>query len=73
MSDKTDNPPAFPWLSDKHAVNMTLRDWFAGQAAAACLVNATGITEDVARKEFPSVARLSYMLADAMLVERAKP
>jgi hypothetical protein len=52
---------------------MTLRDWFAGQAAAACLVNATGITEDVAGKEFPLVARFSYMLADAMLAERAKP
>ena len=79
MSDKQDNPPAFPRSGEGFGnpnydtPGMTLRDWFAGQAAAACLVNATGITEDVAGKEFPLVARFSYMLADAMLAERAKP
>jgi hypothetical protein len=68
-----ENPPAFPTsATDDVYDGMSLRDWFAGQCAAAALVNATGVSEEVASEVFPLVARLSYLMADAMLAERRK-
>lgn len=76
-----DGGPAFPKPHDPYpntqgttrsssASGMSLRDWFAGQVAAAAIVNATGVTDDVADEAFPLVARLSYKMADAMLKAR---
>lgn len=45
MSDKPENPPAFPRTGEGFgnelydAPGMTLRDWFAGQALAGFLAN----------------------------------
>lgn len=74
-----ENPAAFPsvCLSDPgHPASvpgMTLRDHFAGQALMGNLANdldgPAGKMEDIA-KHF---ARMSYLYADAMLAERAKP
>lgn len=80
MSNIEDGGPAFPHdnqeLGDRHRVaqpGMSLRDWFAGQCAAAALVNARGIDEATADMAFPLVARLSYKMADALLASRSEP
>lgn len=51
---------------------MSLRDWFAGQAAAAIIggICAQGRSTDSERA--PLVARSAYLLADAMLAARGK-
>lgn len=54
---------------------MSLRDWFAGMAMQGIFKTAEAMTEggfksgeDIAK----GVAGLAYMIADAMIVERAK-
>ena len=68
----TDNPPAFPNTGNRFdgriAEGMTLRDWFAGQALAGLYASETDDTE----YEAAYAARRSYVIADAMLAERAK-
>lgn len=75
MSNPKDGGPAFPVAPDDlvGSKGMSLRDWFAGRVAAAAMVNARGITEDVADEAFPTLARISYKLADAMLAARGQP
>lgn len=46
---------------------MTLRDWFAGQALAS--FNHTGWPDSA---DAPEMARRAFVIADAMLAERAK-
>jgi hypothetical protein len=87
MSKKPSGGPAFPCLDDceyesGHALylsaeGMSLRDWFAGQAAEAFVsLYAYGSTDSQPQTNPAScaaeVARLSYQLADAMLAEREK-
>lgn len=50
---------------DVVVVAMSLRDWFAGQALAICVVEARreGATDE-------RIAQACYVLADAMLKER---
>ena len=74
---KEENPPAFPFQAsngDRMCVpeyGMTLRDWFAGRAVSVILER--GFTADVEAPDMAAfAARLSYNLADAMLVERSK-
>ena len=75
-----DGGPAFP-VPDSHHANgqvqygangMTLRDWFAGQALGAMLVNSKAKSES----EVPSMLQLAgsfaYIAADAMLAAREK-
>ncbi len=69
MLDKPENPPAFPMALmpgfDIAEPGMSLRDWFAGQFAAA----------EVARGNdclFSDYAHNAYALADAMLAERER-
>lgn len=83
MTDKPENPPAFP-QSDTIYGGMTLRDWFAGQALAGWMAgygpqSDHPCTLDDIRREngehsqiAQNIARCSYQLADAMLAERRK-
>ena len=67
MSDKPDNPPAFPACNEANVNNtmgMTLRDYFAGKAITICL-------KDFA-ESYSEWAGEAYALADAMLAERVK-
>jgi len=67
--EKKDGGPAFPVrdLKDPNqADGMTLRDYFAGCALAGMLASGMNIHE--ARL----TSKMSYLHADAMLVERAK-
>jgi hypothetical protein len=68
VSDKPENPPAFPRTDDAWwggEQGMTLRDYFAGQALVGALIN--NFWDDAER-----MASRSYQLADAMLKERSK-
>ena len=79
MSAANDGGPAFPEVrieqrGDSRYVQpskvlvpgMSLRDWFAGQIAAAIMVKG-------ARAGLKEIASDAYDIADAMLAERAKP
>lgn len=75
MTDKPENPSAFPVQEDDRLVGeygMTLRDYFAGQALAGLISMAT--VDDIATLDTPSedFAEAAYGQADAMLKERAK-
>lgn len=81
MSDKAPNPPAFPEpfvyhenygesglyrsSTDAGFGGMTLRDYFAAKAMA-------GMLSCEQPQNTPTVARVAYELADAMLAERIK-
>lgn len=72
MTDKPDNPPAFPipLINEPGAYpaepGMSLRDWFAGHA----LFLRYGPRGTTASCE--EMASFAYQMADAMLAERAK-
>ena len=76
MSEKDNGGPAFPLdYSEKGfgEQGMTLRDWFAGQALPSIIEGARKIL--IATEQMPSsdrMAHAAYVLADAMLAERAK-
>ncbi|WP_395451155.1 hypothetical protein ACHMW7_16010 [Aminobacter sp. UC22_36] len=72
-----DGGPAFPVLygQTNGLDGMSLRDWFAGQQAAAAMTSANGLgsfskAERVAA--FKIVAEISYEVADALLAARSK-
>lgn len=78
-----ENPTAFPAQplgsdglpSCDMSSGMSLRDWFAGQAAPSALSHAancvqTGSALSVIPEEW--AAQISYAYADAMLAERSK-
>lgn len=73
-----ENPPAFPsvCLSDPgHPASipgMTLRDWFAGQVLPAAAQEPPKFDQSM-EDASAALARLSYRVADAMLVQRARP
>jgi hypothetical protein len=78
MSLEIENPPAFPHgdgpFGGWHA-GMTLRDWFAGQAVVAVMADNTKLMLDGPKPEPKSpenIAAACYVIADAMLAERAK-
>ena len=58
--------------------DMHLRDWFAGQALAGLMSNPEHVSQavlDVGERNLSLIqtaARYSYLLADAMMTERAK-
>jgi hypothetical protein len=65
---KNDGGPAFPVPNDALFDGQTgtsLRDWFAGQAMAALIVD-----PDRADQSREECARLSFLIADAMLEAR---
>lgn len=65
-----DGGPAFPSSAAWSNEGMTLRDYIAIKAAAAAVVNATGIDRETAKEAWPVLSEICYMLADAMLAER---
>jgi hypothetical protein len=74
MTDKPENPPAFPMPASEHSLGghheqygMDLRDWFAGMALQG--VHARG--EDTRAGE-KYIAIYAYQMADAMLAERGR-
>lgn len=74
-TDGSDGGDAFPRHFHDDVPGMSLRDWLAGQVAAAAIVNATGLglaSSDQLSEALGGVARISYALADAMLAERDK-
>ena len=78
MTDKPDNPPAFPFTEqgmssfsgqtvDVVNPGMTLRDYFAAKAMAAIIAHDTrAISAD-------EDAEICYQIADAMLRARQEP
>lgn len=76
-AERNDGGSAFPLApQDTHPEwGMTLRDWFAGQALAGLTANpeeAKGTRNLSLAKTTETAAKAAYLLADAMLVERAK-
>jgi hypothetical protein len=78
-----ENPPAFPVIAEYkiHAIGMTLRDYFAGQALAGLTTNSKHVAEchlnDPDEERPPQsliekYAEYSYLVADAMLTARQK-
>ena len=69
MSDKPDNPPAFPvavphnW--SMYQDGMTLRDYFAGQALVGIITHPYG-----SAGQWTDAAEQAYAAADAMLEAR---
>jgi len=78
MSAPNDGGPAFPRAGAEHSLGgnfeqdgMTLRDWFAGQAIAACLSAPCPLAWTNGSAEHRKQAAASaYLIADAMLTAR---
>lgn len=62
--------PMFGYFRD-----MSLRDWFAGQACCGLMADAItfGDVKRPAKEALAEFAHCAYAVADAMLAERAKP
>jgi len=86
MTDKPENPPAFPQNEfSAHTafthdnLGMTLRDYFASHALAGMAANEaiSGATEEICKRSGITPAQMfaigSYEYADAMLAQRTKP
>jgi len=73
MAENTEDMPAFPvstqWQAEPQ-LGMSLRDWFAGQAAT----QAIDLAMTHSRGDSPMImgAFFAYEFADAMLAERSK-
>lgn len=86
MKNTPENPPAFPAPPNPNYTDdanlgqrgMTLRDWFAGQFAAAMVgdPHSTAVVSGMADKEnarpTDAMAGIAYDLADSLLREREK-
>lgn len=70
MTDKPENPPAFPVPSISDG--MTLRDWFAGQALAGLLGGHGHVFIANGNSPRNGCVRMAFEYADLMLAERAK-
>jgi hypothetical protein len=68
MSEKPDNPPAFPQSLSAEGPfgGMSLRDYFAGQALAATVIRSAEHETAI------QISDWAYNVADAMLLARAK-
>ena len=74
-----DGGPVFPFAPTDHsnmnyiAPGMSLRDWFAGQAAAATIGGLMSAGVSTTENDAFGIARAAYLLADAMLAARTTP
>ena len=74
MSDKTGGP-AFPNESAMYTeqrLGMTLRDYFAAKAMQSMLANPSLKNNDKSISDAEAIANAAFIMADAMLSERAK-
>lgn len=73
MTDKPENPPAFPLNAANAGVEpcfgMSLRDYFAGQALVGYIVN-IGANGHHAGSYIDECAIEAYAIADTMLAKR---
>lgn len=68
ITDRDDGGAAFPRSDGGYSRTedgMTLRDWFAGHAMAVYVSRGHIVHDD-------QIAKAAYIIADAMLAERAK-
>lgn len=71
MTSKDNGGPAFPNEGYARFEGMTLRDYFAAEAMQGAISSL--INGELANSETDALlAKASYMIADAMLLERAK-
>ena len=69
---KNNGGPAFPFFDpDDSGKGMSLRDYFAS-AAMSGYVFGWPLQKDAEVEHLPTIAKLSYKIADAMLTERDK-
>jgi hypothetical protein len=84
MSAVKDGGAAFPGpsftqsgLTNGHAMGMTLRDWFAGQALAGIIqVTSAGLHQPSKKhgcRVVEAIALDAYEMADAMIAAREEP
>lgn len=81
MSDTDNGGPAFPAAytvgpnDDLYPPEpgMSLRDWFAGQAAAALMVSCIETVDLPTAGVAAAAAKAAYILADALLEARTNP
>lgn len=71
MTNKDNGGPAFPRMPGG-SPGLSLRDYFAAKAMAACISNMSGNIGVGYEANNTSLAMASYSIADAMLLERAK-
>ena len=79
MKTKDNGGPAFPMIRAVYGnsgwdneAGMTLRDYFAAKAMLAILGGVIAKTENEAAEVPELVSGVAYLVADAMLAERAK-
>lgn len=77
MTDKPENPPAFPVPDSNRysaSLGMDLRDYFAAKAMAAFMGNDSvpQYTHEDGSTAAQTIAETAYFMADAMLAERSK-
>lgn len=79
MTDKLNNPPAYPslgeWVDGEYSSGgfpgMTIGDVFAGQLMGPCyMAIARGHTDGESAQEAFVAAKAAYRLADALLMAR---
>ena len=75
MSDKPENPPAFPFIVPDGGicVGMTLRDYFAAQASHMFQLDnddTENLCAGIGTPRHDIAAKFCYQLADAMLKAR---
>lgn len=59
-------------IASGHGMGMTLRDWFAGQAAASVCGGLASAQISTGKGDAAVIAAAAYMMADAMLAARAE-
>ncbi len=74
MSDTS--PPAFPYVELDSTCNvnegMSLRDYFAAKAMGSIILDPWYANQRIYNDVAQNIANESYVIADAMLAERAK-
>lgn len=64
--------PAFPTFGPRENSGMSLRDYFAAKALQGAIAGSMSDGTHFALGDETTLARMAYLLADAMMLERAK-